>query len=68
MILAAILKIFITFCIGGLPQRNPLWRNSVMGGAGPKIEQDGVGWQNVLKNGKQYDRETTGSQKEGGSA
>lgn len=39
-----------------------------MGGAGPKIEQDGVGWQNVLKNGKQYDRETTGAQKEGGSA
>lgn len=28
-----------------------------MGGTSSQIEQDGFGWQNVLENGKQYDRE-----------
>lgn len=39
-----------------------------MGGARPQIEQDGFGWQNVLENGKQNDREKLGGQKEGGNA
>lgn len=49
MILVAILKIFIGFSIDGLLQRSLLLRNSVMGGTGPKIEQDGFGQQNDPK-------------------